>query len=428
MANRQGKSSEKRNHLALLDLIGRGSFAKVYKCKHEITGMVYAMKIVEKKTMRNEKQRKCLRREIAIYKLLEHQHVVSMHCVMEDSGRVYIVQDFISGGSLRTLLDKRGKLPELEAKHYMLQLLDGLRYCHSRGVCHRDLKPENILLEGDSIKITDFGLANYIGSDGEEDTPGVGLRPKSRSRLFSKCGTPYYTAPEVISATTCGYDGRTADIWSCGVILYKMLTGTHPFDAESIDLLFREIRNCQYVDAGLPRDAAVLIRQLLCPASDRLTMTKIINHPWFNGAKSPVYPRKSLKVTETGNGNAIDAIESSVDRQTSTANMCCCDNVEIQNNKLIGSSTMWSNARVAIVHDVLHVAVNKRHMRSPPFPLPLTRIRAAKLRERDGKILIKIELRKLKNVQLKGPKKLIFVFHGTSKEDQSAAMRLYKQL
>ena len=98
---------------------------------------------------------------------------------------------------------------------------------------------------------------------------------------------------------------------------------------------------------------------------------------------------------------------------------------------------MWSNASVAIVHEVLHVVVTNQtmssplpsdYLTSPPFPLPLTRIRAVKFRKRGGKILIKMEPRRLQNVQLKGPKKLIFVFHGTSKEDESAAMGLYEQL
>merc|ERR1711934_1259661 len=118
----------------------------------------------------------------------------------------------------------------------MLQLLEGLRYCHSRGVCHRDLKPENLLLEGDSIKITDFGFANYISNDEEEEkanefvSPSVDLHPKPRARLFSRCGTLPYVAPDMICATkTCGYDGRKTDMWSCGIILYEMLTGTRPF-------------------------------------------------------------------------------------------------------------------------------------------------------------------------------------------------------
>ena len=222
----------------------------------------------------------------------------------------------------------------------MLQLLDGLRYCHSRGVCHRDLKPENLLLEGDRIKITDFGFANYISNDEEEEKsnafvpPSVGLRPTSRPRLFSKCGTPYYVAPEVISATnTSGYDGRETDIWSCGVILYEMLTGTRPYRAANYKLLYRQIKNYQYSDAGLSRDAAALIRQLLCPASDRLPLAHIGAHPWFNSAKSPVYPRKSVKVAEAGIVNDdSDAIKPLLDRQTNTINAYCCNNVETQHN------------------------------------------------------------------------------------------------
>merc|ERR1712048_274407 len=127
------------------------------------------------------------------------------------------------------------------------------------------------------------------------------------------------------------------------------------------------------------------------------TLAQIGAHPWFNGAKSPVY--------WTGIGNAIDTTESSLGRQTSTADECCCDNVEIRHNKLIGSSTMWSNARVTIVDDVLHVAVNDQPMNSSPFPLPLKRILTMKLRNRGGKILIKIKLRRSQIKHRKGPKK-----------------------
>ena len=89
---------------------------------------------------------------------------------------------------------------------------------------------------------------------------------------------------------------------------------------------------------------------------------------------------------------------------------------------------MWSNASVAIVDDVLHVVVNDQPMSSPSLPLPLTRIRAMKLRNRGGKFLIKIKLRRSQNVHRKGPKKLIFVFHGTRKEDQRVTMGLFEKL
>ena len=116
--------------------------------------------------------------------------------------------------------------------------MDGVEYCHSKGVCHRDLKPENLLLdENGMLKISDFGLSALYDGDADGNN--------SRSQLLhTTCGTPNYVAPEVLADK--GYDGRTADVWSCGVILYVLLAGFLPFDEPTMTALFRKIQSADF--------------------------------------------------------------------------------------------------------------------------------------------------------------------------------------
>lgn len=127
----------------------------------------------------------------------------------------YLVLEYVEGGELFDHISSNGRLPEPEAVRIFRQMIAGLSYCHRFNICHRDLKPENILMDRNhNIKIVDFGMA--------------ALQPANKW-LNTSCGSPHYASPEVIRAEN--YRGDKADIWSCGVILYAMLTGTLPFDA-----------------------------------------------------------------------------------------------------------------------------------------------------------------------------------------------------
>lgn len=129
--------------------------------------------------------------------------------------RRYLVLEYIEGGELFDHISQNGKLPEYEAVRIFRQIIAGLSYCHRFHICHRDLKPENILMDKDyNVKIVDFGMAV--------------LQPRNMP-LNTSCGSPHYASPEVIRAEM--YRGDRADIWSCGVILYAMLTGSLPFDS-----------------------------------------------------------------------------------------------------------------------------------------------------------------------------------------------------
>ncbi|KAG0461246.1 hypothetical protein HPP92_021543 [Vanilla planifolia] len=193
--------------------IGEGTFAKVKFAQNTETGESVAMKVLDRATIIRHKMADQIKREISIMKLVRHPHVVLLHEVLASRKKIYIILEFITGGELFDKIVHHGKLNENDSRKYFQQLIDGVDYCHNKGVCHRDLKPENLLLDSQgNLKISDFGLSALRGE-------GVNL-------LRTTCGTPNYVAPEVLSHK--GYDGAIADIWSCGVILFVLLAGYLP--------------------------------------------------------------------------------------------------------------------------------------------------------------------------------------------------------
>lgn len=133
--------------------------------------------------------------------------------------------ELVEGGELFDYLVKKGRLSENEAVGFFQQIIMGLEYCHRHLICHRDLKPENLLLDKyRNVKIADFGMAS--------------LQPPS-VMLETSCGSPHYASPEVIKGIK--YDGKLSDIWSCGIILYALVTGNLPFDDENIRKLLNKV-------------------------------------------------------------------------------------------------------------------------------------------------------------------------------------------
>jgi 5'-AMP-activated protein kinase catalytic alpha subunit len=142
-----------------------------------------------------------------------HPNIVQLYEVIENQDQVFLVMEYVSNGDLQKLIEKIGLIPEKQACLYFKQLLSGIEYIHNIGCAHRDLKPENLLIsEDNTIKISDFGLSNtYIFGE----------------QLHTPCGSPCFAAPEMITGQK--YDPRAVDIWSCGITLYLMLTGSYPF-------------------------------------------------------------------------------------------------------------------------------------------------------------------------------------------------------
>uniref|UniRef100_A0A4W5L6U1 non-specific serine/threonine protein kinase n=1 Tax=Hucho hucho TaxID=62062 RepID=A0A4W5L6U1_9TELE len=186
-------------------------YVVVFRCLvklgiHCVTCQKVAIKIVNREKLSESVLMK-VEREIAILKLIEHPHVLKLHDVYENKKYLYLVLEHVSGGELFDYLVKKGRLTPKEARKFFRQIISALDFCHSHSICHRDLKPENLLLdEKNNIRIADFGMASLQVGD---------------SLLETSCGSPHYACPEVIRGEK--YDGRKADVWSCGVILFALL-------------------------------------------------------------------------------------------------------------------------------------------------------------------------------------------------------------
>ncbi|KAL6983092.1 CBL-interacting serine/threonine-protein kinase 8 [Sarracenia purpurea var. burkii] len=248
--------------------IGEGTFAKVKFAQNTETGESVAMKILDRSTILKHKMVDQIKREISIMKLVRHPNVVRLHEVLASRTKIYIILEFITGGELFDKIVHRGRLSEAESRRYFQQLIDGVDYCHSKGVYHRDLKPENLLLDSQGyLKISDFGLSAL---------PGEGV-----SLLRTTCGTPNYVAPEVLGHK--GYDGAVADVWSCGVILYVLMAGYLPFDEIDLTTLYSKIEKADFLcPSWFPVGAKSLIHRILDPNPEtRLRMEEIRNDEWF---------------------------------------------------------------------------------------------------------------------------------------------------
>lgn len=252
--------------------LGQGTFGKVKLAQHQESGVEYAIKILDKSDIKANELTVNVRREIAIMKALNHRNIVNLREVLSSKTKLYIVMDLVRGGELFEQIERKGELDEKLARKYFQQLIDGIDYCHRRGVCHRDLKPENLLVdENGTLKITDFGVSSMKGGVSGSDL------------LYTACGTPYYCAPEIINGAEEGYSGVKIDAWSCGIILFLLLTGNLPFQNEDMTQLYEQINRCK-VDypSWMPSQARDLISHLLEKDPEkRYSLEQVKAHPWF---------------------------------------------------------------------------------------------------------------------------------------------------
>ncbi|KAL5782798.1 hypothetical protein ACOSP7_007827 [Xanthoceras sorbifolium] len=259
--------------------LGEGNFGKVKLATNLDSGQAFAVKILEKNRIIDLKITDQIKREIATLKLLKHPNIVRLHEVLASKSKIYMVLEYVTGGELFDRIASKGKLSEAHARKLFQQLIDGVSYCHNKGVFHRDLKLENVLVDSKgSIKISDFGLSalpQHFRDDG---------------LLHTTCGSPNYVAPEVLNNR--GYDGATSDIWSCGVILYVILTGYLPFDDRNLAVLYQKIFKG---DAKIPKwlspGAQNMLRRILDPnPATRITMSGIKTDDWFKQGYTPANP------------------------------------------------------------------------------------------------------------------------------------------
>lgn len=285
--------------------LGKGTFSKVKYGVDTETNAAFAIKIIDKAQLQKEHMEEQLKREIAIMKHLKHEHIVQLKEVLQTAKHIYIVLELITGGELFDRIVAAKRFDENTGRKYFQQLIMGIYYCHQQGIAHRDLKPENLLLDGqDRLKISDFGLSNLQrqGSEG-----GMLLQ--------TVCGTPNYVAPEVLKEK--GYNGFSADIWSCGVILFVMLAGYLPFDDPNMNALFNKIERGDYRMAKYfsPEAKDLIGKLLVVDPSKRLTLDQVIAHPWFrvgwDEAKFNEMRRTKVNVSSQQCDDAIQSAEAS---------------------------------------------------------------------------------------------------------------------
>lgn len=233
---------------------------------HLATNQKVALKIINRKTLAKSDMQGRVEREISYLRLLRHPHIIKLYDVIKSKDEIIMVIEF-AGKELFDYIVQNTRLPENEARRFFQQIISAVEYCHRHKIVHRDLKPENLLLDDTlNVKIADFGLSNIM-TDG--------------NFLKTSCGSPNYAAPEVISGKL--YAGPEVDVWSCGVILYVMLSGRLPFDDEFIPTLFKKISEGVYSipEYFSPGARHLLKRMLVVNPLNRITVHEIMEDPWF---------------------------------------------------------------------------------------------------------------------------------------------------
>ena len=269
--------------------IGQGAFGKVNLGLNVLTGRVVAIKSFKKTPIEKFKHKmKKIQYETELMKRFNHKNITKILEVFNDEEYMLIIMEYINGGNLFSFVKKRRKLSEKMAKFLFRQIILGIQHIHSKNVVHRDIKLENILIDFDNnVKICDFGIGKVLENEDE--------------LLYDKCGTPMYMAPEIILANDDnGYKGFPVDIWSSGITLYIMLSGSLPFNIKNKnnnkeDMALNSIKDKnniflqnQIVNVkpkeieNISIEAKNLLKGLLNKnPSKRLTCSQILNHPWL---------------------------------------------------------------------------------------------------------------------------------------------------
>ncbi|KAJ8336216.1 hypothetical protein SKAU_G00395590 [Synaphobranchus kaupii] len=252
----------------VLTLLGRGSFACVYKAKSTNTGLEVAIKTIDKKAMHKAGMVQRVSNEVEIQCRLKHPSILELYNYFEDSNYVYLVLEMCHNGEMsQCLKDRKKPFTEDEARHFMHQIVKGMLYLHTHGIMHRDLTLSNLLLTNSmNIKIADFGLATQLKLPTEKH--------------FTMCGTPNYISPEVATHSAHGLE---SDVWALGCMFYAFLTGRPPFDTATVKSTLSRVVLGEYeMPAHASRHAQDLIHQLLRrnPA-DRPSLAAVLDHPFM---------------------------------------------------------------------------------------------------------------------------------------------------
>jgi calcium-dependent protein kinase len=263
-----------------LQLLGEGRFSTVYEAQNRITDIMRAMKIIKKEEHYSEEDEKEVINEVNILKTMDHPNIVKLFEFYSNEKQYSIIMEYCKGGKLNTEIRNYAPFDEKYSAYIMYQIFSAINYCHNMNIIHRDLKPENILIVNrnkknnyPNIKIGDFGMSKMVEKDSLQN---------------KIVGTIYYVAPEVILKK---YNEK-CDIWSCGVIMYVLLSKKPPFGGYTEEEIISNILKGVYDIEKPPFDkisknALDLIQKLLNKdINKRISAQEALNHPWFKENKS----------------------------------------------------------------------------------------------------------------------------------------------
>jgi hypothetical protein len=285
-------------HYVMQETIGEGTFGKVKRGVHSLTGETVAIKILEKSKIKTEADLRRVTREIKILKQAQHPNCIRLLEVIDTPQQIFLMTEFLNGGELFDYIVHKSRLPEPEAAGVFLQVLNGVEYLHTIKVIHRDLKPENLLMQrarkdsaGFTVKVADFGLSNTCEGD---------------CLLATACGSPCYAAPEMIAGKK--YDGTKSDVWSLGVVLFALVCGFLPFEDQDTPTLYRKILNAKYdCPAFISGEARDLIKRILdTDPSTRPSVAQLRAHPWLLRHAAPEQAAATSCAAQTPASTALD--------------------------------------------------------------------------------------------------------------------------
>jgi calcium-dependent protein kinase len=249
------------------ETLGKGAYGKVVKALHIPSQDFRAIKIIDTRHMHKEDRIKIFQ-EIKILSKLDHPNIIKIYEYFNSTRCIYIVTELLGGGELFDRIIEEKKFTEINAAKTMKEVLSAIHYCHEKNIVHRDLKPENILVEGNIIKIIDFGTSRKF---------------EANKMMSNSHGTPYYIAPEVLEHE---YNEK-CDIWSCGVILYILLCGLPPFNGRSDTEIMENVRKADFSFGKkfnhVSKEAKDLISKMLeVNFKNRPSAKECLDHEWFS--------------------------------------------------------------------------------------------------------------------------------------------------
>lgn len=303
-------------------LIGRGAFGKVNLGLHVLSGKIVAIKSFNKTKFTNKASVIKIYKEVNLMKKLNHNSIVKLLETLETDKYILIIMENIAGGDLLNFIKKRTKLNEKTARIIFKQLVKSIKYLHSNNIIHRDIKLDNILIDlNNNIKLCDFGISKKINKG---------------DILTDQCGTPAYIAPEIISSEK-GYEGPPVDLWSSGVVLYAMLSGTVPFRANNHNDLHKLIIKGYFSEIkDISREAKDLLHSLLeVNPKKRITVDQVLEHPWLIGGEidnpAPFFTKAEIVLLSKANVDYKNCTKEEIIENFTLKNLDTGNDIENKN-------------------------------------------------------------------------------------------------